>query len=576
MPALRVALAQINTTVGDTDGNVRKIAAQLDRARDAGADIISFPELTVTGYPPEDLLLRSAFVQENLEAIDSIVTLCRGICAVVGFVDRREGVIYNTAAVIHDGRLVYVYHKQRLPNYGVFDEERYFLAGGEHPVLTVAGVEVGVNICEDIWAPGDPTQAQAAAGARVIVNINGSPYHAGKARFREQMLAERCRDYGVWVCYTNQVGGQDELVFDGGSMVLDPQGEIAARALMFHEDLLVHDIVFEEGPLAPTEANSDARGQAAGVKRLTLSDGSSTTHRPGLQPRIAATLSHEAEVYSALVLGTRDYLHKTGFEKALIALSGGIDSSLVAAVAVDAIGAENVVGVGMPSRYSSEGSISDAKALAENLGIELLIIPIEPAHSAYLDMLERPFSRFGDSEAGVAEENMQSRIRGNIIMALSNKLGYIVLTTGNKSEFATGYATLYGDMSGGYAVIKDVPKTLVYALSHYRNSLGDRAVIPESVLTKPPSAELKPGQLDQDTLPPYEVLDPIIEAFVEDNKSAEEIVAMGFDPLMVERVVHMIIRNEYKRRQAPPGVKITPRAFGRDWRLPIAQRYRGT
>jgi NAD+ synthase (glutamine-hydrolysing) len=421
-----------------------------------------------------------------------------------------------------------------------------------------------VNICEDIWYPGDPTQAQAAAGAEVIVNINGSPYHAGKRRFREEMLAERARAYGVVVCYTNQVGGQDELVFDGGSMVIAPGGTLLARAKMFEEDLLVCDIALGE--------ERRAEGEGSDVRRFVVSDTSRTRDRPEVQPRIEPELSAEAEVYSALVLGTRDYLRKTGFGKALIALSGGIDSSLVAAAAVDAIGAENVVGVGMPSRYSSEGSIKDAQDLAENLGIEFMIIPIEPAHAAYLEMLEKPFEQLGGG-AGAAEENVQSRIRGNIIMALSNKTGWIVLTTGNKSEFATGYATLYGDMSGGYAVIKDVPKTLVYELARYRNSLG--RVIPEAVLTKPPSAELKPGQLDQDTLPPYEVLDPIIEEYVENDRSVQEIIEMGHDEETVRKVVRMINLNEYKRRQSPPGVKITPKAFGRDRRLPIAHKYQG-
>jgi NAD+ synthase (glutamine-hydrolysing) len=577
MPTLRVALAQINTTIGDMDGNVQKVLGYIGRARDAGADVVSFPELTITGYPPEDLLLRPGFVEDNLEALGAVVSTSRGITVVVGFVDREGDAIYNAAAVIHDGALVYVYRKQRLPNYGVFDELRYFQPGCENPVFTIAGAGVGVNVCEDIWHPGDPALAQAAAGAQVIVNINGSPYHAGKVHFRQRMLAERARDYGVWVCYTNQVGGQDELVFDGGSMVIDPDGELRARAAMFEEELLVCDIAVEETPRSYKSLAWREIGkyeQDPTIKRFVVSAGSLAA-RSTVPPRIAAALEPEVEVYSALVLGTRDYLRKTGFRKALVALSGGIDSSLVAAVAVDALGAENVLGVGMPSRYSSEGSVSDAKALAENLGVELLIIPIEPAHAAYLGMLERPFEQLADGQPGVAEENIQSRIRGNIIMALSNKLGHIVLTTGNKSEFATGYATLYGDMSGGYAVIKDVPKTLVYRLCRYRNGLAERPLIPESVLTKPPSAELKPGQLDQDTLPPYEVLDPIIDFYVEDNLSVEQIVAMGYAEATVQRVVQLIIRNEYKRRQAPPGVKITPRAFGRDWRLPIAHGYRG-
>lgn len=565
MTALRLGLAQINLTVGGLDGNVRKILEYVDRARELGVDVVSFPELAVTGYPPEDLLLRPAFIDAGLKALDEIAAGCSDITAVIGFADRVELDVYNAAAVIHDGSVVDVYHKQRLPNYGVFDEKRYFCEGDEFPVFCVAGIDMSVNICEDIWHLGDPTQAQARGGARVILNINGSPFHAGKRHDRQQMLAERAKAYDVFVCYTNLVGGQDELVFDGGSMVLDPRGRLLARAAAFEEELLVCDV----------DVESRKKHEVHGVKHVHLSDESLIRERPHVVSHLAEDPSEEAEVFAALVLGTGDYLRKSGFQKALIALSGGVDSSLVAAVAVDAIGAENVVGVGMPSRYSSEGSIADAKTLAQNLGIEFEVIPIEAAHATYLDMLEKPFARLGDEPgAGVAEENIQSRIRGNLIMALSNKTGWIVLTTGNKSEFATGYATLYGDMSGGYAVIKDVPKTLVYRLCRYRNTVGDTPVIPEAVLTKPPSAELKPGQLDQDALPPYDVLDPILEAYVEDNSSIDEIVGMGFDRDTVLRIVRMVDRNEYKRRQAPPGVKITPRAFGRDWRLPIANRYR--
>ncbi|HUF52512.1 MAG TPA: NAD+ synthase [Dehalococcoidia bacterium] len=560
MSTLRVALAQINTTIGDLDGNVAKIAAFANDARRAGADVISFPELTITGYPPEDLLLRARFIADQREALDPAAAACDGIVAIVGYVDEDDAGIYNAAAVVQNGRIVATYRKQRLPNYGVFDEMRYFVVDTENPVFAIAGVPVGVNICEDIWFPGSPTEAQAAGGARVIVNINGSPYYAGKHAERQEMLATRARDYGVYVCYTNQVGGQDELVFDGGSMVLSPSGTLVARARMFDEDLLIHDIELPDEPAA--------------AHHIRISD-APIAERHRIEARVEPAPGYEEEVYCALVTGTRDYLAKTGFQKALIALSGGIDSSIVAAVAVDALGAENVVGVGMPSRYSSEGSVKDARDLADNLGIRFLTVPIEPAHAAYLGMLEPAFEALAGGGSGTAEENIQSRIRGNIIMALSNKFGWIVLTTGNKSEFATGYATLYGDMSGGYAVIKDVPKTLVYRLSRYRNGLAGGPVIPENVLTKPPSAELKPGQLDQDTLPPYEILDAIIEEYVERDRSVREIVAMGFDELTVERVVRMINLNEYKRRQSPPGVKITPKAFGRDRRLPIAHRYRG-
>ena len=577
---LRVGLAQINTTVGDLEGNVRKALEYVARARELSVDVVSFPELTVTGYPPEDLLLRAQFVRDNVAALEGMVESCRGITVVVGFVDRGELArsviwgpvgatdvsripIYNAAAVIHDGRLAHVYHKERLPNYGVFDEARYFEADRACEVYRVAGVDVGVNICEDIWYPGNPTETQAKAGARVIVNINGSPYHAGKRGFREDMLAERARAYDVYVCYTNQVGGQDELVFDGGSMVLAPSGELIARAAMFEEELLVCDFELEQG--------TRNREQGVRLQRFALSDAPLLPNKLPIEARITPEPDGEAEVYGALVLGTRDYLHKTGFEKALLALSGGIDSSIVAAIAVDAVGAENVHGVSMPSRYSSEGSIKDAKELAENLGIEFRVIPIEPAHEAFEEMLAPVF---GGTEPGVAEENLQSRIRANVILALSNKFGWIVLTTGNKSELATGYATLAGDMVGGFAVIKDVPKTLVYRLARWRDAQGPRPVIPEAVLSKPPSAELRPGQLDQDSLPPYEVLDPILEQYVEHDRSVQEIVAMGYDYATVARVAQLVDRNEYKRRQAPPGVKITPKAFGRDRRLPMASRYR--
>jgi len=561
---IRVGLAQINTTVGDLEGNVLKVVEYVERAREMGVDVVSFPELTITGYPPEDLLLRSRFVHDNVEALHSMVERCRGITAVVGFADVVGSDLFNAAAMIHDGRLTHVYHKQRLPNYGVFDEKRYFQEGAEFPVYEVTGVPVGVNICEDIWYPGDPTETQAKAGASVIVNINGSPYHEGKRHFREEMLAERARAYGVHVCYTNQVGGQDELVFDGGSMVLAPTGELIARAAMFEEELLVCDVAIEEQGTRNQE-------QGRGIRHIALADAPFLPNKLAVRERIAPELEDEAEVYGALVLGTRDYLQKTGFQRALIALSGGIDSSLVAAIAADAIGAENLHGVSMPSRYSSEGSIKDAKELAENLGIDFRIVPIEPAHAAFEEMLAPSFE---GTQPGVAEENIQSRIRANVILALSNKFGWIVLTTGNKSELATGYATLAGDMAGGFAVIKDVPKTLVYKLSRWRNAQGSRPVIPEAVIEKPPSAELRPGQLDQDTLPPYEVLDGILEQYVEHDRSVQEIVAMGYDYATVASVAQMVDRNEYKRRQAPPGVKITPKAFGRDRRLPMASRYR--
>jgi len=576
MRNLRVGLAQINTTVGDLEGNAAKVLEYVECARAQGVDLISFPELTITGYPPEDLLLRPQFIEDNVAALRRVAEGCRGITAVVGFVDSNED-IYNAAAIIHDGRLVDIYHKQFLPNYGVFDENRYFQTGGRSPVYVVAGVGVGVSVCEDIWYPGDPTRAQALAGAQVIINVNGSPFHMGKRRFREQMLATRASDYAVFLCYTNQVGGQDELVFDGASMVLSPWGEVLTRAAAFQEELLVSDLnleeVFQTRLHDPRRRKERVAADASnGGEIIRISDEPLVEEMPPIERRCAPSLEDEAEVYQALVLGTGDYVRKNGFRKAVIGLSGGIDSSLTAVVAVDALGAENVMGVAMPSRFSSEGSLQDARELAENLSIELLTIPIEEPFSGFLDALAEPFA---GTEFGVTEENIQSRVRGTIMMSLSNKFGWLVLTTGNKSEMATGYATLYGDMAGGFAVIKDVPKTLVYRLVRYRNARGPVPVIPPRVIEKEPSAELRPDQRDIDTLPPYDVLDPILEAYVEDDRSVEEIAAMGFDEALVKRVVTMVNRAEYKRRQAPPGVKITHRAFGRDRRLPIANRYRG-
>ena len=540
MPDLRIGLAQINVAVGDLDGNVAKILEYAGRAREQGCDIVAFPELAVTGYPPEDLLLRRRFVLDNLAALERIVERApKEIALVVGFVDAREGesAIYNAAAVIRDGRTVEVYRKHLLPNYGVFDEDRYFQPGTETPVLQVAAGRFGVTVCEDIWFEDGPQRPLVQAGAEVIVNINGSPYYAGRGREREEMLAARAKDIGAPVCYVNLVGGQDELVFDGGSVVVNERGDVIARAAVFEEELLVCDL-----------------GEA----------------KPAA--RIVAPLTEEAEVYAALVTGTRDYVAKVGFENVYVGLSGGVDSSLVATLAADALGPGHVVAVAMPSRYSSEGSIADARELAEHLGIELMVVPIEPAHSAFADMLTPAFA---GTEPGLAEENLQARIRGNVLMALSNKFGRLVLTTGNKSEYATGYCTLYGDMAGGFAVIKDVPKTLVYRLAEERNRVAGTDLIPRSVIEKPPSAELRPDQLDTDSLPPYDVLDAILEAYVEQERSLEEIVALGHEDALVRRVMGLVDGSEYKRRQAPPGVKITPRAFGRDRRLPIANRYRG-
>ncbi|MBI3977320.1 MAG: NAD+ synthase [Chloroflexi bacterium] len=578
----RLALSQLNTTVGDLDGNTRRILADLECARALEADLIAFPELALTGYPPEDLVLKPQFIADNLRCLERIVVASQGITAVVGFVDARDD-IFNAAAIVHDGRLVDVYHKIYLPNYGVFDEDRYFRPGDRAPVYTIAGVGVGVNICEDIWYPAGPTTWQARGGAEIVVNINGSPYHAGKRIFRERMLSTRAADNAVAVAYVNAVGGQDELVFDGQSVVFDARGELIARGHAFAEDLLFVDLDLEgllTARLHDPRRRKEPDGIPAGadavrrMEHLAISDQPALAARPPLPSRPPfepAPPGSPAEVYEALVLGTGDYVRKNGFQTVLIGLSGGIDSSLTAAVAADALGADHVVGVRMPSRYTSPASLEDAEVLARNLGIRLLTISIEPAFHAYLEMMAEPFA---GTAPGVAEENVQSRIRGNILMALSNKFGWIVLTTGNKSEMATGYATLYGDMAGGFAVIKDVPKTLVYRLCEHRNTRAGCALIPARVLTKEPTAELRPGQRDVDSLPPYELLDPILQAYVEEDRSYESLLAMGFDPATVRRVIAMVDRNEYKRRQAPPGVKITPRAFGRDRRLPITSRYR--
>ncbi len=576
MRPLRIALAQINARVGDLDGNVDRIREYIARAEAAGAEIVCFPELAVTGYPPEDLLLRRSFIDENLRRLHELAAGVRGITAVVGFVDANDD-IYNAAAVIRDGVVVDVYHKNFLPNYGVFDENRYFQAGTAAPVYRLGDAKFGVTICEDIWYPGDPLRAQAHGGAQVIVNINGSPYHVGKLRDRETMLATRAADHSVVICYVNLVGGQDELVFDGGSCVVDAEGNVLARAAQFTEELLVADLnvqhVLQRRLHDPRRRKERLHFEASrDAKPVDLGERVSSPRPASPQKRVVEPLSTEAEVYAALVTGTRDYVLKTGFHSALVGLSGGIDSALTAAIAADALGPECVWGVSMPSPFSSEGSITDSKELADALGVKFTIIPIEPIFSSYLDSLTKPFE---GTQPGVAEENVQARIRGNLLMALSNRFGHIVLTTGNKSEYATGYCTLYGDMAGGFAVIKDVPKTLVYRLANYRNTAGGAPVIPQSIIQKPPSAELRPGQLDSDSLPPYEVLDPILEAYVEDDHSFDEIVAMGHDPTTVRRAMDLVDRSEYKRRQAPPGVKITPRAFGRDRRLPLANAFKG-
>jgi NAD+ synthase (glutamine-hydrolysing) len=571
MSNLRIALAQIDTTVGDLAGNVENIITHLGRAREVEADLVAFPELTVTGYPPEDLLLKPSFIEANRATIDEIAAATHGLTAVVGFAD-VEGDVYNAAAVLHDGGLIGVYRKHYLPTYGVFDEDRYFQAGEANPLFILGDVVIGVSICEDIWYPEGPPQVQARGGAHLLVNISASPYHAGKGAARERMLATRAADNVAFVAFCNLVGGQDELVFDGGSVVFDERGELVARGAQFEEDLIVVDVdvggVFRQRLHDPRRRKEPS----ADVARIILPPIERRESRYDLfGPHIVEPLPRLEEIYRALTLGTRDYVHKNGFQKVVISLSGGVDSSLVVCIAADALGPEHVTGIAMPSRYSADFSEMDAARLADNLGIHFFVISIELAFQAYLDTLAE---HFAGREPDVAEENLQARIRGNLLMALSNKFGWLVLTAGNKSEMSVGYATLYGDMAGGFAVIKDVPKTLVYELAHWRNGRRDGPVIPERVLTRAPSAELRPDQRDSDSLPPYEVLDPILQAYVEEDRSLAEIMALGFEEAVVREVMDMVDRNEYKRRQAAPGVKITLRAFGKDRRLPITNRFR--
>ena len=573
MARVRVALCQINTTVGDLDGNVERVVAELSEAERQGCDLAVFPELALTGYPPEDLLLKPGFIGDNRRALDKVAQASGACAAEVGFVDAGRD-LYNAAAVCAFGRVQAIYHKRNLPNYAVFDEQRYFAAGtGSTPLVEIAGVSVGVSICEDAFSPMGPIAVQAAGGAELVVNINASPYYANRLAERERMLATRASDASCALVYVNQVGGQDELVFDGASMVLDPHGELLARAGQFTEETLVCDIevqpVFRKRLLDPRGRATEPPLPVVDISSAPRVDDPGDVRRPG----VADPLPPVHEVYEALVTGTRDYVRKNGFTDVAIGLSGGIDSSLVAAIATDAVGPEHVHGVLMPSRYSSDHSLSDAEKLAAELGIDQRVIAIEPAHASLVEMLAPSFEGL---EPDITEENLQSRIRGVVLMALSNKFrGWMVLTTGNKSEMAVGYSTLYGDTAGGFAVIKDVPKLLVYELCRDRNARAGRPLIPEGVLTKPPSAELRPDQRDDQSLPPYEVLDPIIEAYVEDDRTRAELVGMGYDADVVERITRLVDTAEYKRRQTPPGVRVTPKAFGKDRRVPITNRYRG-
>jgi NAD+ synthase (glutamine-hydrolysing) len=556
---LRVALAQINCTVGDLEGNRAKIKEGLSRAVSLGADIVAFPELAITGYPPEDLLLKPKFISDNIAVLKELAASVGNIAAVVGFVDKKGKSLYNAAAVAHNGKIKGIYHKALLPNYGVFDEKRYFAAGDEPLVFSLRAGKLifGVNICEDIWGTGGLIKQQALMGAKLIVNINASPYHAGKIKIRQEVIKKQAKTNHVAIAYTNMVGGQDELVFDGQSIVVDNKGNIISKAEAFKEDLLVTDLSIPESK------------PRASRKIIKIAEEKAFSEKPALPKRKKKELGDTEEIYSALALGLRDYCFKNGFQKVVIGLSGGIDSSLVAALAADALGKENVSGVFMSTRYSSKESEADAELLAVNLGIKFIKMSIEQIYNMYLLVFE---PHFAGMNRNITEENIQARIRGNILMAFSNKFGWMVLTTGNKSEMSTGYATLYGDMAGGLAVIKDVPKELVYKLARYRNTNG--AVIPESVLTKAPTAELRHNQKDSDTLPVYERLDPILKAYVEEDKDLSKIVSLGFDEQTVSRVISLVDKSEYKRRQSPPGIKITPEAFGRDRRMPITNKYK--
>ena len=579
MRTLRVALAQMNPTMGDLARNTERILQHIEDARSRGVDVVAFPELCITGYPPEDLLYKPLFIAEARRSLDRIVEASQGLTVVVGFPEKgdKERELYNAAAVIHDGALVDVYRKIFLPNYSVFDEERYFEPGERCPVYRIGDAVIGVNICEDIWYGFGPTNVQRAAGAEAIININGSPYYRGKRHVRHEMLSKRAAENGLFVCYVNMIGGQDELVFDGDSKVFDAAGGLVTEGAQFDEDFVVVDLdldsVSTESPTGVSDRDEGVDARWARPDTVEVVGGVRRSERTPLEARPEyEPLDAVAEVHEALVLGTRDYVRKSGFEKVVIGLSGGVDSALTVVVAVDALGPENVLCVTMPSEFSSRGSMDDSADLVRNLGARLETIPISETFDSYKEMLSRVFA---GTESGVAEENLQARIRGNILMGISNKFGWLVLSTGNKSEYAMGYTTLYGDMAGGFAVIKDVPKTLVYEVCEYRNRKAGWDLIPRPIIEKPPSAELRPDQLDTDSLPPYDLLDPVLEAYVERDVAPQELVAMGFDEAVVRRAVELVDRSEYKRRQAPPGVKITERAFGKDRRLPIVSRFRG-
>jgi len=579
---MRIALAQLNLTVGDLDANEAKIAARIAQATDAGAQLVLFPELAITGYPPEDLLFKEHFLADSRAAIERLAAGTHGIVAIVGFPERADDV-YNAAAVLADGAVQGVYRKMRLPNYGVFDEVRYFQAGDRPMLVDVDGVPVGLTICEDVWVPGPPATDEALAGARLLVNLSASPFHAGKGGERERMLAQRARDHLAPVAFCALVGGQDELIFDGHSVVLDHEGRVIARAPQFEEALLLATVDTRAAGNArlrdtrPRLATREGRVHVETIATLRT-DAPSDAHGGPAAPadapqgQIAPVLDPDAEVYGALVLGTRDYVEKNGFKHVVLGLSGGIDSTLVLLVAVDALGPERVSCIVMPSRYSSSGTQDDARTLAANLGVQQLDLPIAGPMQAYDELLAETFA---GHEPDLTEENLQARIRGNLLMALSNKFGWLVLTTGNKSEMSVGYSTLYGDSAGGFAVIKDCPKQLVYRLTAWRRGRDETDPVPDTIVSRPPSAELRPDQTDQDSLPPYEILDAILEGYVERDLGREQLVARGLPADAVDRVIRLVDLAEYKRRQMPPGIKITTRALGRDRRLPITNRYGG-
>jgi NAD+ synthase (glutamine-hydrolysing) len=589
MRTLRVALAQLNPTVGDLDGNFRRVVESIERARAQHVDLLALPEMVIPGYMPEDLLLKPSFIERAIERTHELVAHTAGITVVVGTVERDVD-LFNSAVVLHDGRWIGSHRKRYLPNYGVFDENRYFMPGRGSAVFVRNGTGVGVSICEDIWSPGGPVEEQVIrGGAEVILNLSASPYHAGKADARRRMLSTRAADNLAVVCYVNLVGGQDEIVFDGASLIVDEQGHVLAEAEMFEEAFVVADLdldgVFNARLHDPRLRKERALDGGDSIPRFELSlstaaavEGAgglatATTLKPALEaPPAPRERELAAEIYQALVLGTRDYVRKNGFENVVLGLSGGVDSALCACIAADALGPQHVVGVCMPSQYTSGASREDAEALARALGLRFYGLSIQDVAEAYRRSLEAPFA---GREADITEENLQARIRGNYLMALSNKFGWLVLTTGNKSEYSVGYTTLYGDMAGGFAILKDVYKTMVYQLALLRNRRAGTAPIPERTITRPPSAELRPDQTDQDTLPPYDVLDPILRFYVEEDLAIRDIVKAGFDEPLVRRVIAMVDRSEYKRRQSPPGIKITPRALGKDRRLPITNRWQG-